>query len=327
MPLLLTGKDVEAVLTMEKAIEAVEEAFRQYNAGMVEMPVRLRVNIAKNEGLMLYMPAYIGGKMDALGMKAVSVYPHNPSRHNLPTVIATILLNDAETSQLMAIMDGTFITAMRTGAVSGVATRYLAREEARTVGVFGAGVQGRTQLMAVCAVRDIQRALVYDISPEARQRFCREMAPKLGIEVTPAAQPREAAEGVDVIVTATTSRTPVFEDEWLAEGTHINGVGSHTAELREVSGETVQRAKVVVDAREAALSEAGDLIIPINEGLITADHIYADLGEIVAGKPARTDPEEITFFKSVGLAIQDVSTASMVYKLAREKGVGQEVAL
>lgn len=328
MPLLLTREDVEAVLTMKRTIEAVETAFRQHHAGTVELPVRLGVPAARYEGVTLYMPAYIGGEMDALGAKIVTVYPHNPARHNLPTIIATILLNDAQTGQLIAIMDGTFITAMRTGAVTGVAAKYLARPESETVGVFGAGVQARTQLMAICAVRDIKKALVYDIASEASQKYCQEMGPRLGIEVIPAAEPRQATEGVDVVVAATISKTPVFEDGWLAAGTHVSGVGSYTPEMQEIHPATMARARVVVDMREASLSEAGDLIIPINEGLFTTAHIYAELGEIVSGsKPGRANPEEITVFKSVGLAIQDVSTASMVYKLAKEKGIGQEVTL
>ncbi len=328
MPLLLTREDVEAVLTMDRAIEAVEEAFRQHHAGTVELPVRLGVPAARHEGITFYMPAYIGGEMDALGAKIVAAYPHNPARHNLPTIIATIVLNDAQSGQMIAVMDGTFITAMRTGAVTGVAARYMARSESETAGIFGAGVQARTQLKAICAVRDVKKALVYDIAPEAAQKYCQEMEPRLSIEVIPAPEPRQAAQGVDIVVTATTSKKPVFEDGWLAAGTHVSGVGAYTPEMQEIHPATMARARVVVDVREASLSEAGDLIIPINEGLFTADHIYADLGEIVSGsKPGRASSEEITVFKSVGLAIQDVSTAWMVYKLAKEKNIGQEVTL
>jgi len=326
MALLLTRQDVEAVLTMEDAIDAVEEAFRQHQLGTAQLPLRTPIRVPEHNGLVLFMPAYIGG-MDALGMKLVTVYPENPTRYNLPTILATILLSDPRTGDLLAIMDGTFLTAMRTGAVSGVATRYLARPDSKVVGLFGAGVQARTQLMAICTVRPIAEARVYDTNPDAARRFCDEMAPRLGITVRPVTNPREAVEGCDVIVAATTSKTPLFDGAWLRPGTHLNGVGSHTPDAREFDSDTIRRSKVVVDLREAALAEAGDLIIPIQAGEITAEHIYAALGEIVTGKPGRTSAEEITLFKSVGLAIQDVSTAARVYQLAREKGIGREISL
>ncbi len=326
MALLLTRKDVEAVLTMEDAIDAVEEGFRQHQLGTSQLPLRTAIHIPEHNGIVLFMPGYIGG-MDALGMKLVTVYPDNPSKYNLPTILATVLLAHPRTGDLLAIMDGTYLTAMRTGAASGVATKYLARPDSRVVGVFGAGVQARTQLMAVCAVRPITEARVYDVVPAVVQSFCDEMGAKLGITVRPAASPREAVEGCDVIVAATTSKTPVFDGAWVARGTHLNGIGSHTPDAREFDSTVIRRAKVVVDLREAALAEAGDVIIPIKAGEITADHIYAELGEIVTGKPGRENPEEITLFKSVGLAIQDMSTASRVYQRAREQGIGKEISL
>ncbi|MCX7669019.1 MAG: ornithine cyclodeaminase family protein, partial [Anaerolineae bacterium] len=213
------------------------------------------------------------------------------------------------------------------GAASGVATRYLARADARVVGIFGAGIQARTQLMAMAAVRPITEARVYDPLADQAATFSREMSEALGIPVRPVDDPRAAVAGCDIIVTASTSKVPVFDGAWLAPGTHINGVGSHSPDARELDAQTIRRSKVVVDLRDAALAEAGDLIMPIHAGEITAGHIYADLGEIVTGKPGRTDPTEITLFKSVGLAIQDVSTAMRVYELARQKGIGQEIAL
>jgi alanine dehydrogenase len=327
MALLLTRKDVESVLTMAEAIAAVEEAFRQQHLGTVDMPLRPTIRIPKHSGVVLFMPAYIGGEVDALGMKVVSVYPNNPTQHNLPTTLATILLHDPQTGSLLGIMDGTFITAMRTGAVSGVATKYLARQNAKTVGIFGAGVQARTQLAAMCAVRKIGRVLVYDAVFGLSSRFCAEMGQKLGLEAIPVENPREAVNGADIIITASTAREPVFQGDWLAPGTHINGVGSHSPDSRELDTATIRRAKIVVDLRQAALKEAGDLLIPLSEGAISEAHIYADLGEIVSGKPGRMDDQEITLFKSVGLALQDVATARRVYDLAWQKGIGQELPL
>jgi ornithine cyclodeaminase/alanine dehydrogenase len=263
--------------------------------------------------------------MDALGMKLVSAYPDNPTKYNLPTILGTVLLNDPRTGALLSIMDGAWITAMRTGAVSGVATRYLAREDARTVGIFGTGVQARTQLMAMKEARKLKDVKAYDIVPENSRKFSEEMTESLGITVMPEKDPMEVVSGSDIIVTATTSKVPVFNGEWLKEGVHINGVGSHHGPgVKELDEVTIRKAKVVVDQREASLKEAGDLMDPISKDVISADHIYAELGELVTGKKkGRTSNNEITVFKSVGLAIQDVATGMKVYELAKAKGVGQ----
>jgi alanine dehydrogenase len=331
MPLLLTRKDVETVLTMKDAIAAVEEGFRQLALGNVIMPQRTAIRISEYHGLHLGMPAYVGGAEDegggSLALKVVTVYPDNPSKYSLPTTIGTLLLNDPCTGALVAIMDAGFLTAMRTGAASGVATKYLAREDARSAGVFGAGVQARTQLMAVCEVRPIERATVYDPVQEVREKYAAEMSGRLSIPVEPTNTPRACVEN-DVIIAASASRTPIFQGTWLAPGTHINGIGSHSPDARELDTETVQRAKVVPDYGPACLAEAGDLLIPIQEGAITEDHIHASLGEVVAGlKPGRESVEEITLFKSVGLAVQDAATAARVYALAREAEVGAEVEI
>jgi ornithine cyclodeaminase/alanine dehydrogenase len=179
----------------------------------------------------------------------------------------------------------------------------------------------------MCAVRPITEARVYDPAFQHADSFCRDMGDALGIQARPVRSAREAVEGCDIVITASTSKTPVFDGQWAAPGTHINGVGSHSLDARELDSQTIQRSKVIVDLRSAALAEAGDLVTPINAGEITADHIYADLGEIVTGAPGRVDAGEITLFKSVGLAIQDVSTAIRVYELARQKGIGQEISL
>lgn len=329
MPLLLTRKDVEKVLTMKDAIAAVEEGFRQLALGNVIMPQRTAIRISEHHGIHLGMPAYVGGTEDggSLALKVVTVYPDNPSKYGLPTTIGTLLLNDPRTGALVAIMDAGFLTAMRTGAVSGVATRYLARKDARSVGVFGAGVQARTQLMALCEVRPIERALVCDPWQEGREKFAAEMSGRLSIPVEPTSDPR-ACVGNDIVVAASSSREPIFEGHWLAPGTHINGIGSHSPDTRELDTITLQRAKVVPDLAAACLVEAGDLIIPIKEASITEDHIHASLGEVVAGlKPGRESDDEITLFKSVGLAVQDAATAAQVYSLARAAGVGVEIEI
>ena len=329
MPLLLARKDVESVLTMKDAISAVEEGFRRLALGSVTMPQRSVIRIPEHHGLHLGMPAYVGGAGDggALALKVVTVYPDNPSKYGLPTILGTLVLNDPRTGALLAIMDAGFLTAMRTGAASGVATRYLAREDARSVGVFGAGAQARTQLIAVCAVRPIERAVVCDVMQEEREKYAAEMSERLSISVEPSDDPRACAEN-DIIVAASSSKTPVFEGVWLAQGTHINGIGSHSPDARELDTKTIERAKLVPDYASACLAEAGDLIIPIQEGAITEDHIHASLGEVVAGlKPGRESNEEITLFKSVGLAVQDAATAARVFELAQAAGVGVEIEI
>jgi len=327
MVLVLSREDLRRILTMKETIEAVEEAFKLFHEGRAKMPLRPAIRVEEHNGLILYMPAYIGG-MEALAVKVVSVYPENPKKYGLPTILGTILLNDPKSGKLLSIMDGGLITAMRTGAVSGVASKYLAREDSEVAGIFGAGVQARTQLMAIYEVRPIKKAFVYDVYPEAAKKYAEEMSRQLGIDVTPVDEPIKAVKGCNIICTATTSKTPVFNGEWVEEGTHINGIGSHVPEARELDSTVIKRAKIVVDSYEACLKEAGDIIIPLKEGVISKDHIYADLGEVVSGsKPGRISNDEITLFKSVGLAIQDASTALRAYKMAVKSGIGKEITL
>ncbi len=327
MTLLLSREDVQEVLTMRDTVEIVEEAFRQFALGNVIMPQRTVIRTAEYHGLHLGMPAYIGGDLDALGLKVVTVYPDNPEKHSLATTLGTLLLNDPRSGAPLAVMDAGYLTAMRTGAVSGVATKYLARDDAKQVGVFGAGVQAQTQLWAVSTVRDIESANVYDVSADSARAYAEEMSERLGISVTLVDDPRLAVEGMDVIIAASSASEPVFDGNWLEPGQHINGIGSHSPNARELDTTTIVRSKIVPDSADACLVEAGDLMIPINEGAISRDHLHADLGEVVAGlKAGRENDQEITLFKSVGLAIQDVSTASFVYRQALDAGVGQEFA-
>ena len=327
MVLVLGRKDVEAVLTMKDTLVAVENAFRELGSGNVEMPHRLTVRVNKYMGLVESMPAYIGG-IDALGMKLISAYVENPSKYNLPMTVATILLNDPTNGTLAAIMDGTWITAMRTGAVSGVATKYLAREDAQTVGIFGTGTQARTQLMAMKEVRKLREVKAYDIIPESSRKFADEMTEKLGISVVPVKNPMDTVVSSDIVITSTTSKVSVFNGKWLKDGTHVNAIGSHNPATSELDEVTIKRAKVVVDQKEACLKEAGDLLGLISSGKISSDHIYGELGELVTRKKeGRTSNTEITVFKCVGLAIEDVATARLVFEQARTKGIGKTVEI
>lgn len=324
--IILTRKDLESLLTMRETIEVVEKAFAELAKGTADVPLRPIIFLKKYKGAMLYMPAYLR-EMDSLAMKVVSVYEEN-IKLNLPTIFAVILVNDPKTGMPIALMEGGFITAMRTGAASGVATKYLARKDAKIVGVIGTGVQARTQLWAVCEVRDIEKAYAYDVIKERAKIYCKEMSEKLGIDVSLADNAEEVAKKSDILILATTAKKPVIKGEWIRPGTHINSIGWMGRDARELDSQTVKKSKLVVDSRKSVLSESGDIIIPIEEGVITEDHIYAELGEIIIGKkPGRISDEEITLWKSVGLAIQDAATANLAYIKAKEKNMGTVIEL
>jgi ornithine cyclodeaminase/alanine dehydrogenase len=325
MTLILNKADVASLLEMKDCMTVVEQAFAELSDGTAVLP--LRIGITPPDGVSLYMPAYLK-KMEALACKVVTVYKDNPSKHNLPTTIGKVLLQDPKTGDVVCIMNGGYLTAVRTGAVSGVATKYLARKDKRQVaGILGAGVQARMQLWAVCEARTISKALVYDISDAAVDSFIAEMGLKLDLEILKAKNANELLKA-DIICTATSSPTPLFDGNLVREGTHINGIGSHSPTARELDSAIVKRSKFIGDSREACFKEAGDIIIPFNAGEIPNSHFYAELGEIITGKKGgRVNDNEITIFKSNGLAIQDVAAAKLVYDKAIAKGIGIEVEI
>ena len=326
--LILTRADIASLLTMADTIDAVEEGFARLTSGQVVMPQRTATPIEPHAGLHLSMPAYVEGEPDMLTVKIVTVYGDNPARYGLPMIQGVLLLHDARTGELLAMMDAEHVTAMRTGAASGVATKYLAKEDAHTLTLFGAGAQAAAQLEAVCAVRDIRRAYVLTRTGQKNADFAVEMSRRLGIEVLPTRDARSAVEQADVICTATNSATPLFEGDWLQPGTHINAVGAYTRTMRELDATAIRRSRVFVDHHVAAQTEAGDILLAIEEDALTYNHVAGELGELVLGKtPGRTGDEQITVFKSVGLAMQDAMTAARVYALATEAGAGQSVNL
>ncbi len=326
---VLSGAEVRRAVTMAEAIQAVREAYVQLSAGQAEVPLRTPVPVEKRDAVTLFMPAYLAAS-DALGAKIVSVFPGNPAR-GLPLIHAVVLVLDAETGCPVALMDGTYLTALRTGAASGVATDLLARPDVAVAAILGAGAQARTQLEAVCTVRKIEQVWVYDMDRRAADAYVAEMKARgkpIPADMAVAESPAQAVRHADVICTATTSRTPVFADADLKPGVHINGIGSYTPEMQEVPVETVVRARVFVDSRLASLAEAGDLLIPLRQGLLTETNICGEIGQVAAGLlPGRTSAEEITFFKSVGVAVQDVAVASLILRRAAEMGLGAEVEL
>ncbi|MBL8129444.1 MAG: ornithine cyclodeaminase [Chloroflexia bacterium] len=327
--LALTRNQVRALVSMPDAIALMKQAFGELSAGRTVSPLRTVIPLPDREADALFMPAFVPA-MDALGLKSVNVFRNNPAR-GLPAIHALVMLVDTETGQPAAIMDGSYLTALRTGAVSGAAADLLAREDSRTLAVIGAGAQGVTQIAAICAVRPIERVIAVDISEVALERLrdgIRQDWPELIDRIEVSTDAAHAVRQADIVCTATTSRKPVFADADLKPGTHISGVGAYTPHMQEIPAETVVRATVVVDAIDAALEEGGDLIIPLQQGLVTREHFSRELGMLVNEEVAgRTSRDEITFFKSVGNAVQDVVVAKRAVERARTTGMGIDIDL
>ncbi len=325
---VLNAIQVRQALPMDQCIHAMKRAFAAFSSGNAQVPLRTRLPIPPHEAVSLVMPAYVQAQDgESLAVKVVSLHPRNVAR-GLPLIHAAVLVLEADTGRPVALLQGGMLTALRTGAASGAATDLLARPDSHVAAIFGAGVQGRTQLEAVCSVREIHKAWIYDPDPERQAEFIQALAGigRIPKDLRRAATPAQAVAQADVICAATTSSVPVFADRDLKPGVHINGVGSYTPEMQEIPADTVQRASVVVDSRSAALAEAGDLIQPIRQGLITPEHIQAEIGELVLGRIlGRTDPGQITFFKSVGVAVQDAAAAQLALENARTMGLGGQV--
>lgn len=326
--LLLNAEDVRKSLPMKEAIEAMKSAYAALSSGKAVVPLRTRLSIPGSEALSLFMPAYVhSADGQALAIKVVSLFPTNPAR-GLAYIQAAVLVFDPQTGRALALLEGGSLTAIRTGAAGGAAIDLLARKDSKTVAIFGAGAQGRTQLEAACTARQIETAFIFDVNTDKAQAFAEEMKGKGAItkDIRVAQSTREAIENGDIICTATTSTTPVFEDQDLKAGTHISAVGSYTPEMQEVPAETLERAKIFVDSRAASLEEAGDLIQPIRAGLFDESHIYGELGEVLLGiKSGRESQEEITYFKSVGIAVQDAMAAQVALNNAQRMNIGREV--
>ncbi len=324
---LLNRSDVQQSLSMREAVEIVKRAFIELSTGKADSPLRTAIPQIKHDGLTLFMPAYLS-EADALAVKIASIHNRN-SEQGLPRIHALVVLIDPQTGQPVAAMEGGYLTALRTGAASGAATDLLARADAEVAAIIGAGRQARQQVLAVAAVRPIKRFWVYARHRESAESLIAELQPQLSSEMLAADSPAQAVREADVVCAATNSRTPVFDGRDLKPGAHVNGVGSYTHEMQEVDFSTLRRAsKIVVDQRQAALAEAGDLIIAIERGEIQLEGIYAELGEIAAGlKPGRQHDDEITYFKSVGNAVQDAAVAQAIYRNALTKNLGVEFDL
>jgi alanine dehydrogenase len=325
MTKLLSKTDVAKVLTMNDTIEILDQAFTDLSNGKAIMPQRTPIPSTDNNGVALFMPAYLKG-MGALGAKVVTVYKDNLPKYNLPTILGTKIILDEKTGAPIALMDGSYLTAMRTGAVAGLATKYLARKDAKVHVLFGTGGMAKTHAWAVDCVRNIEKLILVSLDPiEKKIAFKKSLEEIINCKIELADNPKDAVEQADIITLITSSKDPVIDGDWVKPGTHINGNGSHAPAMRELDSKTVVKSKVVCDLIDACKAEAGDLIIPVEKGEWNWDKAYASLGEIVTSKkPGRENTNEITLFKSVGLAIQDLSTAFHVYKKACEMNVGME---
>lgn len=307
---LVTTEEIRGALTMPAAIRAVAEALVELSTGRALVPPRTSLEIDGLRTTALVMPVYLPGPK-RIGLKLISLCEDNPAR-GLPLAQAVIIVMDAERGTPLAVLEAGYLTAVRTGAASGAATDVLARKDARVAAVFGAGVQGRTQLEAIAAVRPLRKAFIVDTNTAAAAAFAEEMGRTLALDVVPA-EPAAALREADIVSTATTSTVPVFRDMDLKAGVHINAVGSYKPHVREVPGETIRRAGLFVDERRSALEEAGDILLAIREGLVGEGHIRAEIGEVLAGlKPGRRSDDEITLFKSVGNAVEDLAVAALV---------------
>jgi len=317
---LLRASDLDGILQMSDVIDLVEQAFAERGRGRTDMPAKSYLRFPQHDGVLLVMPGSLP-HMDEAAVKLINVHKHNIARHNLPTLIATIVLVSPETGEPLCIMDGNYVTGMRTGAVSGVASKLLARKDSRVLGIVGAGFQGPFHLEAVRHVLPIQEVLVYDLVPE-KAGVLVDRAKSIGLRGRVCGSVEEIARECDVLVTLTPSEAPIVMNEWIREGTHLNCIGSYAAGKQEVDPAILKRATVVVDDWEQC-SHAGEINVPVSKGEFERGGVYAELPEIAAGfKRGRIDERSITVFDSTGLAIQDVVTAWAAFREADKRSLG-----
>ncbi len=321
MPLLLKESEVRQLLSMEDGVRIVEEAHKLDAEGQAILAPRMALQLGGEVGTYRIMAAALPG-MNTFGLKTLTGIP---GRRSPELTYFTILVFDGETGGFQALMPAGHITRTRTGAAGGVAVKHLARADAKILGVFGSGVQARAQVAAIRIVRDIEQVKIFDIVPEAADNFANDLRAD-GVDTVIVSSPQEAVAGSDVVTTATTSKEAFIEGDWLEPGMHVNGVGANSPAKKELTPAVYARGHVVVDYKEQVLMEAGDLMAAIESGEFSEDDIAAELGEVIVGtKPGRTSDDEITVFKSVGVAYQDIATAAYVYSEAVARGMGEEI--
>jgi ornithine cyclodeaminase/alanine dehydrogenase-like protein (mu-crystallin family) len=320
--LILSHTEVLELLPIKECIPVMREALIALAAGKVHQPLRTIVRPPDAKGVMGLMPSYMSGDSAAFGLKALCVFPGNPAQGK-DSHQGGVLLFSSETGELQAMMNASAITAIRTAAVSGVATDLLARVDACNLAILGSGVQARSHLVAMSEVRHLKRCRVASRHLESARKFAEEMQPGFSFPLEPVETVAAALEAADVIVSATTSVEPIVRREWISAGAHLNLVGSSTPKSREVDSETMAAASLFVDRRESTINEAGDYLFAARDGLIGPNHIRAEIGEVLKGdRPGRTSPDEITCFKSLGIAIEDLAAAGYLYRKAREQQMG-----
>jgi alanine dehydrogenase len=323
---LLTEQHVHSLLPMADLIPAMEAALAKFSAGEVLQPVRTVLTVGPTKAYYGLMPAYIPAPA-SMGATLVTVFGENHKK-GLPSHLATILLLDPETGALIALMDGRYITEARTAAVSAVSARFLAKPQASTLALIGSGVQARSHLEALQHVRQLKEVRVWSPRQQSREQFIADMSPRLSTPIHDAASAQAAIDGADLIVIATASKTPVVESQWVAKGAHVMCVGACRPDQREMSPALVKRGSLFVDSRAAALVESGDIVMNINDGLFDKSHLRGEIGELVLGRAdGRSSDDEVTIFKSLGMAVEDVVAADLVFRRASETGAGTELTL
>ena len=322
--ILLNQSQVKELTTMKEIIENVETAYEFHAERKVQMPPKEYIFYKKFRGDLRIMPCFVRG-LNESGVKNVNVHPDNPRKHSLPTVMAMIELVDPKTGFPVSVMDGTWITDMRTGAAAGVATKYLARDNSEVLGLVGAGVQAATGLEAIMEVMDIKEVKVSCRTCETRDLFAQRASEKYGIPVKSVDTIKEAVQGADILLTTTPAREPVVKSKWVSPGTHINAMGADAPGKQELDSHILQKSKIIIDCWDQA-SHSGEINIPVQEGIVRQSDVHGKIGDVIIGSiPGRTSDEEITVFDSTGLAVQDIVTAWNVYEKALQKGIGQKM--
>lgn len=323
---LLTEQHVHSLLPMGDLIAAMESALAKFSGGEVLQPVRSVLTVGPTKAYFGLMPAYVPSPA-SLGAKLVTVFNDNHTKQ-LPSHLATILLLDPDTGALLALMDGRYITEARTAAVSAVSARFLARANASKLAILGSGVQARSHLEALQHVRQLKEVRVWSPRALSRTQFVDDMSPRIGIPIVAAESAEAAVRDADLIVLATSSKTPVVRNAWVGSGAHVMCVGACRPDQREMDPALVQRGRLYVDSRAAAVLESGDVVMNINEGFFDASHIRGEIGELVLGRaPGRAAAPDVTIFKSLGMAVEDVVAADLVFRRAIENGAGTELTL
>ncbi|GCF95640.1 ornithine cyclodeaminase [Enterococcus florum] len=321
--LFLTKEDIMQTFCMREAIEADKQALMIFSKGETNSPLRTNLELREEEGVSSYMPAYIGGSDPSLGVKIVSTYLHNIEK-GLPSVTGTMIVMDPKTGLVTALLDGTYLTQLRTGALQGAATEILARENAKIGALIGTGGQGEKQLEAMLTVRRLTEVRIYDLAQDRAEKFVDRLQDKYDAKLVATKTSRECVEGADIITSVTPSNTPTFEAEWVKQGAHVNAIGSFTPSMFEVPKELIKKAdRVIFDTTEGVLNNAGDFMTPLREEYIPKEKYSGELGQVLLGEvEGRTSDEEITIFKSVGTAVIDVIVASQIVDKAKEQGIG-----